>query len=290
VYLAIKYAECVTRPVRAMPEDCGCDMDNCQYSRIRDSFELTCLSELPPSHRPSANPPLCDLVRGGRTLPCPPCPEDPYVVLAAITLPGPSTAIREGAIMSNVRRQIFSTAVLQDQLIRCCCDDIEPQGILQVTSVNFLARDLTTVLGTVDNDSPVAALNLRPGTVFGLRISLSGAVNSASLGAGEGETPRFELEWLDDAAAIPLPGKLGLTGGDTEVVYALNRPSPNDAVAPANVRGLGGGKYKATLFGEIDSGRSLLDANNRALDGEANGFPSGNGTPGGSFILEFSVG
>ena len=69
-----------------------------------------------------------------------------------------------------------------------------------------------------------------------------------------------------------LPGNLRLVGDDTQIVFALGPLSQNDPVAPTNTQGLENGKYKATLFGDTDLGRSLLDVNNRALDGEANGF------------------
>ena len=46
-YLAIKYAECLARPVQAASSGCGCDSDPCQYSRIVDSFQLQCMAEAP---------------------------------------------------------------------------------------------------------------------------------------------------------------------------------------------------------------------------------------------------
>jgi hypothetical protein len=78
-YVAIKYAECPSRPVRTTPVDCGCEETGCDYSRIRDGFALECLSELPPSHQAS-EPPTSVL------LPCPPCAKDPWVVLATLTI------------------------------------------------------------------------------------------------------------------------------------------------------------------------------------------------------------
>lgn len=51
VYLAVCYTECETRPVRLHPAGCGCDEAACEYSRIRDSFVLVRLTELPASHQ-----------------------------------------------------------------------------------------------------------------------------------------------------------------------------------------------------------------------------------------------
>jgi hypothetical protein len=127
VYVAIKYAECRARPVRSMPGGCGCDDDACEYSRIRDSFSVECLANLPPSHQPDPDAPtLCDLASGRRLLECLPCPTDPWVVLAKVALPASgNTAVADTGIDNAppIRRLVFSTAVIQQQVIECCCGD-----------------------------------------------------------------------------------------------------------------------------------------------------------------------
>jgi hypothetical protein len=35
VYIAVRYAECFSRPVRVHPAGCGCDEIGCEYSRVR---------------------------------------------------------------------------------------------------------------------------------------------------------------------------------------------------------------------------------------------------------------
>src|SRR5215813_8896206 len=40
LYMAIRYAECFAKSVRAMPPGCGCEDTPCEFSRIRDSFEV----------------------------------------------------------------------------------------------------------------------------------------------------------------------------------------------------------------------------------------------------------
>ena len=120
-YLAIKYAECMALPMLATSSGCGCDDDPCQYSRILDSFQIQCLSELPA--QPAAPPTLCQVAKGGVLAPCPPCPASPWLVLATITLPAASTADIANSNIDNVtnRRVILSTAMLEDQIVRCCC-------------------------------------------------------------------------------------------------------------------------------------------------------------------------
>jgi len=93
LYLAVKYADCPTRPVRAYPSGCGCGCEegDCQYSRIRDSFVVKVLTELPDSYANAPAPPDASALpspcgKNGPGRPCPPCPSDPWVILATLTL------------------------------------------------------------------------------------------------------------------------------------------------------------------------------------------------------------
>jgi hypothetical protein len=88
-YLAIRHVERDTRPVRVPSCGCGCDESACEYSRIRDGFELAVLTELPATYRTMQKVPLDDVTsckNGPRT--CPPCPSDPWVILADVTVSG----------------------------------------------------------------------------------------------------------------------------------------------------------------------------------------------------------
>ncbi|MGH9674011.1 MAG: hypothetical protein ACRD44_12590 [Bryobacteraceae bacterium] len=79
-YIAVRYLEFPSRPVRVQPAACGCDDTRCEYSRWRDGYEICVLDRCPPSHaRPEPTDP--------QTLPdCPPCPDDPWVVLAMVNV------------------------------------------------------------------------------------------------------------------------------------------------------------------------------------------------------------
>ena len=82
VWLAVCHKECLARPVRVQPAGCGCDDTSCEYSRWQDGYELHLLDHCPPSHH---GPPSAPQDFVGDPLPdCPPCPDDPCVVLAAI--------------------------------------------------------------------------------------------------------------------------------------------------------------------------------------------------------------
>lgn len=123
VYLAIRYRECPTRPVRTQPGGCGCDDNGCEHSRIRDDFELGCLFELPETHTPpQRGRSLCSYVNEGETPPCLPCPDNPWIVLAVIVLPNKmDEELNDQVINNRARRLLVSTAMLQAQVIACCC-------------------------------------------------------------------------------------------------------------------------------------------------------------------------
>jgi len=90
LYLAVKYSDCLARPVRGGAGcGCGCDESDCEYSRIRDSFTLRLLRELPAGYTtPMKQPPMASLnpCRGKAAKACPPCPDDPWVILADISI------------------------------------------------------------------------------------------------------------------------------------------------------------------------------------------------------------
>lgn len=129
IFLAIRYDQCLARPMQIMPATCVCDELACEYSRIRDSFQFECLTALPASH--DSWPPAGLLCQGA--WPCPPEPPDPWVVLAQITLRGQSLIIPTAntgqneviamGIDQSLRRHIYSTAILQKELLECCCDE-----------------------------------------------------------------------------------------------------------------------------------------------------------------------
>lgn len=88
VYIAVRYAECQDQPVRVMSGGCGCDPGECEYSRIRDSYSIRVLAKLPstyPDPLPQPDlPSIWECRHPGRA--CPPCPNEPWVVLADVTL------------------------------------------------------------------------------------------------------------------------------------------------------------------------------------------------------------
>jgi hypothetical protein len=104
LWLAVRYKELKTRPVR-VASGCGCEDSQCEYSRLRDGYEIGVLTACPPSHE---NPPDIDDLFKGPAPGCPDCPADPWVVLARVEM-DPDGTIR--AIDNcSCRRNVVSFA------------------------------------------------------------------------------------------------------------------------------------------------------------------------------------
>ncbi len=90
IYVAVKYKEIMTRPVRVQPVGCGCDDTQCEYSRWRDGYEIGILTDYPDCN---AKPPSRDDLLTGALANCPDCPADPWVVLARVDLDDKGTIL-----------------------------------------------------------------------------------------------------------------------------------------------------------------------------------------------------
>jgi len=132
VYVAVRYAECQTRPTRVHPAGCGCDEALCEYSRTRDSYEVKVLWALPDSHKQAVldDAAWCSELNTASSWtavmkrrhqfpipPCPPCVDDPWVVVATVrfpakTPPTPKTML-DDLISPINNRVLLSTQRLQ---------------------------------------------------------------------------------------------------------------------------------------------------------------------------------
>jgi hypothetical protein len=252
IYIAIRYEECFARPVKVLPGGCGCTDSGCEPSRISDSYEIECLSDLPPSAQvPPQGPSMCDILNGRALAPCPPCPTDPWVVLAQVKLPGTlGVALAQSAIdNATVRRKIFSTAVMQQQVQLCCCAGSD-RAPVRVTSINPPNSTVFT------NNQQI------PGSIlitFNKHL-VSSSVNTNTI-----------LVLLTQAGlpSKPVAGSVSYDDGTQSATFTPTQPF----TIP--------GTYQVTVVG---SGPSFItDSDNLALDGNADG------TPGGNFLSQFIV-
>jgi hypothetical protein len=164
IYLAVCYRECITRPVRVAPAGCSCDESQCDYSRIRDGYTFSCLSQKPAP----VTGPTCEQLCDGVLLSCPPCPADDCVVLATIRLETkfvPNPKISDAALAAQYlvadtapvridnltdRRLLYSTANLQTMAL-CNCGGSPPPQVVDTPVIT----DLGTGPQLADGGTPV---------------------------------------------------------------------------------------------------------------------------------------
>lgn len=217
LYLAIRYDQCPTRPVRVPAGGCGGDTTACEYSRIKDSFAVKILHELPASYanlRPApATPsflqqPTADHGRDTQYAdppaarrcgsPCPPCPEDPWVILADLF-------IQDGKVIFvdcfNNRRLVASFADFYH-----LCPPAKPK-ILKLTfsPPAVIAGDSTT--GTVTLAAPAPA--------GGVTVDLKGLPKGpAQLVIPQGAVAKSFNAGTEQEVATPILSTASIDGED----------------------------------------------------------------------------
>ena len=80
VFLAVKYKQIMTRPVKVQPTGCGGAEAQCEFSRYQDCFEFGVLDDCPPDHSAPSKK------LGFQNPHCPPMANHPWVVLAKINI------------------------------------------------------------------------------------------------------------------------------------------------------------------------------------------------------------
>ncbi|HKE55231.1 MAG TPA: hypothetical protein VKB46_00965 [Pyrinomonadaceae bacterium] len=157
LYVAVKYKEVLTRPVRTQPASCGCSDTQCEFSRFCDGYEIGVLNHCPESHE---NPP--NVVEGsvnletlvtGKLPECPECPTDPWVVLARVKVN--SDGVIQEIDNCSCRRIVISFGRFW---WRCASDMIGSIGVsptelkqgdtdqaLTITGTNLISDPLPTV-------------------------------------------------------------------------------------------------------------------------------------------------
>ncbi len=125
--IEIRYAECQTRPVRTMPAGCGCDDSACEFSRIRDGFEVRATRKKEVAGEPDPAS-LCE-IEGDVAKYMPPFvarPTSDWIELAAVEVHlsagGNADPLSPQSIDNSTRRVLYSTAQIQAQLIASCCE------------------------------------------------------------------------------------------------------------------------------------------------------------------------
>jgi hypothetical protein len=270
LYIAMKYTECLARPVRAMPAGCTCEEEACEYSRIRDSFQIECLTRLPPSHQPKQGYLLCDFYNRKQLPSCPPCPTDPWVVLAKVTLPADREVIKD--IDNFVRRPIFSTAVLQERLIACCCvEKVQPYPF-KVNNVRILGgnREFSgeELFNWEDEHDPKKPIQLTKPEFVTIIVEFSEPLDCTAMELGNTFTVMEKGE-----GNVSNNGKIKCSQNEGTYEWSGS---------------LDVGTFTVTLRG--DGEKYIESTNNNRLDGEPHTkLPSGDDKPGGDFTFQIKI-
>jgi len=139
LYVAVKYRECQTRPIRVQPIGCGCDDTQCENSRVRDGYEIGVLNCCPESISENLfetdvelpNFPLKLRIEDAYpTIHCPACPPDPWVVLGKVIL------AEDGSVTIDncaCRRMVIA---LGNVSLRCASEPITITNIENVDDAN----------------------------------------------------------------------------------------------------------------------------------------------------------
>jgi hypothetical protein len=108
LHIAVRYLQKKDRLVRVPAGGCSCDVDGCEFTRWTDWYEICVIDHCPDSH---LNPPkFQDLFPPhGAAPPCPPCPTEPWVVIAKVTV---DDAGKVTVNQCACRRQVTSFAGL----------------------------------------------------------------------------------------------------------------------------------------------------------------------------------
>ena len=261
IFVAIKYAECLSRPVRALSAGCGCEDEACEYSRVRDSFQIECLTELPASHQTQPDgPSLCDLINLKQLPVCPPCPAEPWVVLAKITLPAsPQDKIAENQIDNFT----LETAGFQHGRAPGSVDQV----LLQAESERARAsrQRRTARRHSVQSDRRAAHATQLPQDI---PITFSKSLRAATVNASTIQVTVSEA----DRPARPVAGRVTYDDASRTARFTPDQGFPGSV--NVNV-------YRIQVRG--DGSNPLTDIDDLALDG------NGDGSAGGNFESRFTV-
>jgi hypothetical protein len=154
ICVALRYRECPSDPAPVPRDPCGCDTGGCDFTRVRESFELrlfagqspACAGAIFPSEEAllaaldtvdgSAPTSLSATLDTLTAQPCPAVANSDWICLAAfdatLTAPGPSQTVTDVSVPDNTiagRRPLLSTGALQTLLLGVV-NVVEAEGLL----------------------------------------------------------------------------------------------------------------------------------------------------------------
>jgi len=243
-WIAVKYKECKTRPVRVQPVGCGCDETQCEYSRWRDGFEIGILDHCPESHQKREGEPKLEpgmnfdafkklLFHDCHVPKCPPCPEEPWVALAKVHVDDNGCV----CLIDNCscRRLVLSFSDLWWK----CCD-----GHLKITppmnpEIFTPGTDVTVVISGENFPQTPIVRSTGPAVVKDYTIKPGGSQISATISVPDDASPgRYWIRVIDPC------------GGMGKWPYEIPGAAPNDRGTPEIAPADTGARRKAPTAGK----------------------------------------
>jgi Quinohemoprotein amine dehydrogenase, alpha subunit domain III len=204
LYIAVKYKEILSRPVRVQPFGCGCDETHCEYSRFCDGYEIGILSDCPESHHnppnlaPDGKPDLELLVQGAAPN-CPQCPTEPWVGLAKVELDD------NGVIQS---------------IDNCSCRR-------NVITFSRFWWQCHSKMVRVDTVKPAT---LEPGKSVSITIRGASFDEKAEVTLGQGVTVEKDAKVTDDGATLTVTVNVAANASGSRLVRVTNPDCSTGAV------------------------------------------------------------
>lgn len=269
LYIAVKYKQCMMRPVRVQPVGCGCDDTSCEYSRWHDGYEIGVLTTCPTCNAcdPSVTPPPTpsSLFTGGDP-PCPDCSCGPWVCLAKVTLSSDGSGTIQQIDNCSCRRMVASLCNFWWQA-QC------PGTITQIANVTLPGQPGTPQV-TPDGKTSVnltvngASLEVGPNVTYSFGAGISVKVTTAT---GTGLT---SVNLTVTAATTVNPGLYNLTvvNADCSVVIFGNAIQVVALAAVASGAGTGAAAVNSALAG--GGGAKLSTAQKTAAVSTSDATPS----------------
>jgi hypothetical protein len=218
LYVAVRYKETRTRPVRVQPAGCGCDDSRCEYSRWCDSYEIGVLRTCPHDGERAR-----DRIEATRTIPA--CPEpatSPWLGLAAVTVSvdGTITKIDNCACRRLVRG--FADASWQCTSAAFTIGDFVPRELQRGEGATIVVPGS----GFVDD----MRADFGPGVVVG-DVDTTAATEATiklTVDANAARGPRTLVLTAPDCSVATAAGAITINGGEQRVA-----PTPRKRRAPA---------------------------------------------------------
>ena len=224
LFIAVKYKQCMMRPVRVQPIGCGCDDSSCEYSRLHDGYEIGVLTSCPTCNACDQNvqpPPSGDSLTSGPVPACPDCSCGPWVCLAQVTLSGDGSGTIQQIDNISCRRQVLSLCNFWWQS-NAALSNLAVSG--QPVSIPQGQSATLTVTGK--------GLNVKAHYSFGP----GAGVTAGSATATQGASPGTSIDLPVTAAANATPGTYTLTVVNPDCIAGMvpqvvNVPAPSSSAS-----------------------------------------------------------